>query len=178
MVARGTGAAGKTAKVGLLWPGSGPPVSPRTVSFREGLRRSGYVEGQNVADELHDVQVGQQKQMADDAADLVRAKVDVIAMFGDLTTRQPRRRRIRFQLSLSATIFLVPGSSAVCRVPAGIPLASACLPRSLARSDWNRYRRWCLDCHALLACGIFDRTFSGGDVRERCARHETEAANP
>jgi hypothetical protein len=33
-----------TAKVGLLWPGAGPPVSPRMESFREGLRRSGYVE--------------------------------------------------------------------------------------------------------------------------------------
>ena len=76
-----------TAKVGLLWPGSGPPVSPRMESFREGLRRSGYVEGQNVAVELHYVQVGQQKQMADHAADLVRAKVDVIATFGDLTTK-------------------------------------------------------------------------------------------
>ena len=76
-----------TVKVGLLWPGTDPPVSPRMESFREGLRRSGYVEGQNVAVELHYVQVGQQKQMADHAADLVRAKVAVIATFGDSATK-------------------------------------------------------------------------------------------
>jgi len=47
------------AKVGLLWPGAGPPVSPRLESFREGLRKSGYVEGQNVAIELRYTQAGQ-----------------------------------------------------------------------------------------------------------------------
>src|SRR5262249_55650049 len=70
-----------TAKVGLLWPGAGPPVSPRMESFREGLRRSGYVEGQNVTIELRYTQTGQE-QLADHAADLVRANVDVIAALG------------------------------------------------------------------------------------------------
>ena len=71
-----------SAKDGLLWPGAGPPVSPRMESFREGLRRSGYVEGQNVTIELRYAQAGQE-QLADQAADLVRANVDVIATFGD-----------------------------------------------------------------------------------------------
>ena len=75
-----------TAKVGLLWPGIGPPVSPRMESFRAGLRRSGYVEGQNVVVELQYAQAGQQ-QLADRVADLVRAKVDVIATFGDFATK-------------------------------------------------------------------------------------------
>src|SRR5262249_37890124 len=48
----------------------------------EGLRRSGYVEGQNVTIELRYTQAGQE-QLADHAADLVRAHVDVIATFGD-----------------------------------------------------------------------------------------------
>lgn len=74
------------AKVGLLWPGAGPPVSPRMESFREGLRRSGYVEGQNVTIELRYTQAGQE-QLADHAADLVRANVDVIATFGDGPTK-------------------------------------------------------------------------------------------
>jgi putative tryptophan/tyrosine transport system substrate-binding protein len=75
-----------TAKVGLLWPGAGPPVSPRMESFREGLRRAGYVEGQNVTIELRYTQAGQE-QLADHAADLVRANVDVIATFGDGPTK-------------------------------------------------------------------------------------------
>jgi len=70
-----------TAKVGLLWPGAGPPVSPRMESFREGLRLSGYIEGQNVTIELRYTQTGQE-QLADHAADLVRANVDVIAALG------------------------------------------------------------------------------------------------
>jgi putative tryptophan/tyrosine transport system substrate-binding protein len=75
-----------TATVGLLWPGAGPPVSPRLESFREGLRRSGFVEGQNVAIDLRYLQAGQQT-LADHAADLVRAKVAVIATFGDSATK-------------------------------------------------------------------------------------------
>jgi putative ABC transport system substrate-binding protein len=74
------------AKVGLLWPGAGPPVSPRMESFRQGLRRSGYVEGQNVTIELRYTQAGQE-QLVDQAADLVRANVDVIATFGDGPTK-------------------------------------------------------------------------------------------
>src|SRR6516165_2184019 len=75
-----------SAKVGLLWPGAGPPVSPRLESFREGLRRSGYVEGQNVSIELSYAGTAQQK-LADQAADLVGANVDVIATFGDHGTK-------------------------------------------------------------------------------------------
>ena len=75
-----------TAKIGLLWPGAGPPVSPRMESFREGLRGSGYVEGQNVTIELRYTEAGQE-QLAGHAADLVRANVDVIATFGDGGTK-------------------------------------------------------------------------------------------
>jgi putative ABC transport system substrate-binding protein len=74
------------AKIGLLWPGAGPPVSPRLESFRDGLRQSGYVEGQNVSIELSYARTAQQK-LADQAGDLVRANVDVIATFGDNATK-------------------------------------------------------------------------------------------
>jgi putative tryptophan/tyrosine transport system substrate-binding protein len=79
-----------TAKVGLLWPGAGPPVPPRMESFREGLRRSGYVEGQNVTIDLRYAQPGQE-QLAGHAADLVRANIDVIATFGDGGTKIAQR---------------------------------------------------------------------------------------
>src|SRR5262249_46471742 len=75
-------------KVGLLWPGPGPapPVSPRLESFRDGLQRSGYIEGQNIAFELR-YGAAVPQQLADQAAELVRAKVDVIATFGDSATK-------------------------------------------------------------------------------------------
>jgi hypothetical protein len=39
-------------KIGVLWPGASPPAPPRMESFRKGLRKLGYIEGQNVAIEL------------------------------------------------------------------------------------------------------------------------------
>jgi putative ABC transport system substrate-binding protein len=77
---------GSTARVGVLWPGGSPPPSPRMESFREGLRRSGYVEGQNVTIELRYAQAGLE-QLSDLAVDLVRAKVDVIETSGELATK-------------------------------------------------------------------------------------------
>ena len=62
------------AKIGVLYPGGSPPAPPRMESIRKGLRQLGYVEGQNVAIELRYVQAGQQ-QLADHAADLVRANI-------------------------------------------------------------------------------------------------------
>jgi putative ABC transport system substrate-binding protein len=59
-------------------------------SFREGLRRSGYVEGQNVTIDLRYAQPGQE-QLAGHAADLVRANIDVIATFGDGGTKIAQR---------------------------------------------------------------------------------------
>src|SRR5262245_53496988 len=35
--------AGSIPRIGVLWPGDAPPVSPRMESFRQGLRASGFV---------------------------------------------------------------------------------------------------------------------------------------
>src|SRR5213080_439210 len=47
--------------IGLLWPADAPPVFPRMESFRQGLRASGLIEGQNVAFELRYAQRGPQQ---------------------------------------------------------------------------------------------------------------------
>jgi len=74
--------AGGTVKIGLLWPGDAPPVSPRMESFRQGLRALGFVDGQNIAIELRYAQGGPQ-QLPELAAELIRLKVDVIFASGD-----------------------------------------------------------------------------------------------
>jgi putative tryptophan/tyrosine transport system substrate-binding protein len=55
-------------------------------SFRQGLRASGFVDGQNVAIELRYARRGTQ-QLPELAAELIRLKVDVIYAGGDLAAR-------------------------------------------------------------------------------------------
>jgi ABC-type uncharacterized transport system substrate-binding protein len=78
--------AGSTIRVGLLWPGDAPPVSPRMESFRQGLRALGFVDGQNIAIELRYAQRGPQ-QLPELAAELISLKVDVILAPGDLAPK-------------------------------------------------------------------------------------------
>lgn len=106
---------GSIPKIGVLWPGGTPPVTPRMESFREGLRRSGYVEGRNVTIELRYAEAGL-KQLPDLAADLIRAKVDVIATFGDLATKTAQQ--------LTSTIPIITLTDDAL----GAGLVSSCLP--------------------------------------------------
>ena len=70
-------------KIGVLWPGAMPPVSPRMESFRLALRQFGYIDGQTVTIELRYAEKGV-RQLAELAAELIHLKVDVITAFGDL----------------------------------------------------------------------------------------------
>src|SRR5262245_32590223 len=79
-------------RIGVLWPGDAPPVSPRMESFRQGLRASGFVDGQNIAIELRYAQRGPQ-QLPELAAELVRLKVDVIFASGDLAPTVAQQAR-------------------------------------------------------------------------------------
>jgi len=57
--------------------------------FRQGLRESGYVEGQNVVIELRYAEVGERlRELADE---LVQSNVSVIATFGDLASKGAQR---------------------------------------------------------------------------------------
>ena len=86
LAARAQQPAGNVPRIGLLWPGVTPPVSPRMESFRRGLREQGYVDGRNVIIELRYAQEGPQR-LADHAAELVRMNVDVIYTAGDLAPK-------------------------------------------------------------------------------------------
>jgi putative ABC transport system substrate-binding protein len=78
--------AGGISRIGILWPGTSVPASPRMESFRQGLNESGFVEGRNAAIELRFAQGGPQR-LPELAAELVRLKVDVIQASGDFAPR-------------------------------------------------------------------------------------------
>jgi putative tryptophan/tyrosine transport system substrate-binding protein len=78
--------AGRTGRIGLLWPGDAPPTSPRMESFRQGLRASGFVDGHNVTIDLRYAQRGLQ-QLPELAAELMRLNIDAIFAGGDLAAR-------------------------------------------------------------------------------------------
>src|SRR5262245_57219150 len=72
--------------IGILWPGVAAPPPPRMEAFREGLSKSGFVDGRNVAIELRFARAGL-AQLPELAADLVRLKVAVILANGDHAPR-------------------------------------------------------------------------------------------
>jgi putative ABC transport system substrate-binding protein len=77
-------------RIGVLYPGGSVPLSPRMEAFRQGLREAGYVEGTNLAIEIHFAD-GKADRLAKMAAELVRREVHVIATSGDLATRMAQQ---------------------------------------------------------------------------------------
>jgi len=69
--------------VGFLGSGSPDPSNPFTTAFLQGLRETGYVDGQNLAIEYRWAE-SRNDRLPDLAADLVARKVDVIAASGGL----------------------------------------------------------------------------------------------
>jgi putative ABC transport system substrate-binding protein len=67
--------------IGFLNAASAGPLRQQIAAFREGLKESGYVEGQNVAVEYHWAE-GQCDRLPALAADLVRRQVSVIVSGG------------------------------------------------------------------------------------------------
>jgi putative tryptophan/tyrosine transport system substrate-binding protein len=88
-LAAGAQQLGKVTRLGVLWPSSSVPASPRMESLRQGLRESGYIDGQNLAIELRfspDLE-----RLRELAAELVRLQVNVIVSFGDGGPRAAQR---------------------------------------------------------------------------------------
>src|SRR6266478_1841639 len=68
----------KIPRIGMLSPGSSAfPTSAYHVSFRQGLRELGYIEGKNISIEIRYAEA-KQHQLSDFATELVKLKVDVI----------------------------------------------------------------------------------------------------
>jgi len=76
----------QSKKVPLLGYQSAGSSAEREEAFRQGLRELGYVEGQNIVIEWRFAQ-GKPDQVARNAAELVRLKVDVIVTGGPTDTR-------------------------------------------------------------------------------------------
>ena len=98
--------------VGFLFSESADPVADRLLAFRQGLKETGYVEGENVGIDYRFAE-GQSERLPALAAELVRRKVAVIAAFGGAAW--PPRRRLRRSQS----------SSASATTPSGLVLSPA-----------------------------------------------------
>jgi len=106
-----------TYRVGLLWSGGSPPSRARMESFREGLRDSGYVEGQNLAIEIRHGADGERLRAL--AAELVASQVNVIAAFGDLGPNMAQRVTTVVPIVALADDFLGAGLAPSLARPGG-----------------------------------------------------------
>jgi putative ABC transport system substrate-binding protein len=86
----------KTFRVGYL--GSDPPPYTYFEAFRAGLRRLGYVEGQNIIVEGRHAD-GRADRLPTLASELAGLKLDVIVAAGGPATQAARRRAVRVRWS-------------------------------------------------------------------------------
>jgi putative ABC transport system substrate-binding protein len=76
----------KVPRIGYLCPTRPSSLLNRTEAFRQGLKKLGYIEGNNIALEYRWAE-GKFDRLHDLAAELVRLKVDVIVTCGPAATR-------------------------------------------------------------------------------------------
>jgi putative ABC transport system substrate-binding protein len=77
---------GKVPRLGYLSSSDPASDSPRFEAIRVALRNLGYIEGQNIASEYRYAE-GKLDRLPDLATELVRLKVDIIVVGGDIPTR-------------------------------------------------------------------------------------------
>jgi putative tryptophan/tyrosine transport system substrate-binding protein len=76
----------KVPQIGYLAAGSGLSASSRVEAFRQGLRALGYIEGKDIVIQYRGA-AGKVDQVARNAVELVRLKVDIITTAGPTDTR-------------------------------------------------------------------------------------------
>jgi putative tryptophan/tyrosine transport system substrate-binding protein len=109
-----------TYRIGFISSASSSAMTARDEAFRQGLRRLGYVEGQNISIEYRWAD-GKNDRLPGFAGELVGLKLDVIVTHGVVATRAVRQA--------SATIPIVIAA-------AGDPIATG-LVSNLARPGGN-----------------------------------------
>ena len=80
----------KVHRIGYLSSSDPASDSPRFEAIRLALRDLGYIEGQNIASEYRYAE-GKLDRLPDLAAELVRLKVDIIVVGGDIPTRAAKK---------------------------------------------------------------------------------------
>jgi ABC-type uncharacterized transport system substrate-binding protein len=88
------------SRVGILTQASG--LSPIEEAFRQGLRDFGYVEGQNLVVDYRSAS-GKTDRLAELAAELVAAKVDVIFAAGSEATSAARQKTTTIAIVMTST---------------------------------------------------------------------------
>jgi len=89
--------------VGYLGGASPDAFAPFLAAFRQGLKETGFVEGQDVAIEYRWAE-GQYDRLPSLAADLVGPKVDVIATSGGTVLLSRQKLRLRRSRSSSLSV--------------------------------------------------------------------------
>jgi putative ABC transport system substrate-binding protein len=112
--------AGKVARVGMLFPGSSQTAGARAQLVRDELGKLGYVEGQTITFDIRFAN-GQLDRVRELAAELVRARVDLIVTSGSPTVQVIRP---------------IAGSIPIVVATMGDPIGTG-FARSLARPGGN-----------------------------------------
>ena len=99
--------------IGFLHPASIDVIADRVRAFRQGLKDTGYIEGENVAVEYRWAE-DQTERLPALAAELVRRRVTVIAAVGGNLNLRLRRRQRRS-----------PSSSRLAKTQSGLVLSRA-----------------------------------------------------